>query len=109
MSMTIVVTRNAPGRVRGFLASTMLELAPGVYSAPRMSPAVRERIWGVLDDWFGSMSDGSIIMVWEDKTLPGGQSVKTLGLPPIELIELDGIVLCKRSPRPMASQDGDSL
>ena len=30
MSMTVVVARNVSPRVRGFLASAMLELAPGV-------------------------------------------------------------------------------
>ncbi|NJN36487.1 MAG: hypothetical protein HC794_04785 [Nitrospiraceae bacterium] len=33
-------SRNAPGRYRGFLASCMLELAPGVYTSPQMSEAV---------------------------------------------------------------------
>ena len=44
MSMTIVVTRNVEARVRGFLASTMLEIASGVYTAPTLTPAVRDRI-----------------------------------------------------------------
>lgn len=97
MSMTVVVTRNVAPRIRGFLASTMLELAPGVYSAPRLSPTVRDRIWSVLKDWFQSESDGTIIMLWQDKQLPGGQSVKMLGVPPIDLVELDGIVLSRKS------------
>ncbi len=96
MSMTVVVTRNVVPRIRGFLASTMLELAPGVYSAPRLSPAVRDRIWAVLKDWFRPSDDGAIVMLWEDKQLPGSQSFKTLGLPPIDLIELDGIVLSRK-------------
>lgn len=96
MSMTVVVTRDVAPRIRGFLASTMLELAPGVYSAPRLSPAVRDRIWTVLNEWFPTGQGGSVIMLWEDKTLPGGQSVKTLGLPPIDLVELDGIVLSRK-------------
>lgn len=96
MSMTVVVTRDVAARIRGFLASTMLELAPGVYSAPRLSPAVRDRIWAVLKEWFGAGQSGSVVMLWEDKSLPGGQSVKTLGLPPIDLVELDGIVLSRK-------------
>ncbi len=97
MSMTVVVTRNVPDRVRGFLASSMLELAPGVYSAPRISPAVRERIWGVLADWFVAEEDASVVMLWADKTVPGGQTVRTLGLPPITLVELDGLIVARRS------------
>ncbi|MCP2899144.1 type I-E CRISPR-associated endoribonuclease Cas2e, partial [Salmonella enterica subsp. enterica serovar Typhimurium] len=66
MSMTVVVTRNISSRVRGFLASAMLELAPGVYSAPRISPAVRDRVWDVLKDWFPNERDASLIMIWQE-------------------------------------------
>jgi CRISPR-associated endoribonuclease Cas2, subtype I-E/ECOLI len=96
MSMTMIVTRNVSDRIRGFLSSSMLELAPGVYSAPRQSPAVRERVWHVLEEWFLAEEDASIVMVWQDQQKPGGQSVKVLGLPPISLVELDGVVLTKR-------------
>ena len=94
--MTVVVTRNVSDRVRGFLASSMLELAPGVYSAPRLSPAVRDRIWIVLADWFPAENDASVVMVWADNALPGGQAVRVLGLPPIDLVELDGMVIARR-------------
>jgi CRISPR-associated protein Cas2 len=92
----MVVTRNVSDRTRGFLASSMLELAAGVYSAPRLSVAVRERIWAVLRDWWPYEKDASIIMVWAEKSIPGGQAVNTLGIPPIDLVEIDGIVLAKR-------------
>ena len=93
----MIVTRNVTDRVRGFLASSMLELAPGVYSASRHSPAVRERIWGVLQEWFVLENDASIIMVWSEHSMPGGQAVRTLGVPPVELVDVDGIVLTKRA------------
>lgn len=96
MSMTVVVTRNAPGRIRGFLASVMLEIAPGVYSAPRISPAVRERVWTVLSEWFSQQGDTSVVMTWQDRDTPGGQSVRTLGTPPIDLVTVDGLVLARR-------------
>jgi CRISPR-associated protein Cas2 len=95
--MTVVVTRNVPDRIRGFLASSMLEIGPGVYTSPSISVAVRNRIWGVISDWF-SGPDSSIVMVWRDGKAPGGQSVKVLGVPPIDLVELDGIVLARRGP-----------
>jgi len=97
MSMTVVVTRNVSMRVRGFLASAMLELAPGVYSIPRMSPAVRNRIWEVLNDWFPAEQAASVVMLWQDKAVPGGQTVRTLGSPPIAFVELDGLVLAYRT------------
>lgn len=96
MSMTVVVTRNVSDRVRGFLASSMLELAPGTYSAPRISPAVRDRIWLVLVDWFRVEQEASVVMLWADAAMPGGQSVRVLGLPPIDLVEVDGIVLSRK-------------
>jgi len=96
MSMTVVVTRNVSLRVRGFLASVMLELDPGVYTAPRISPAVRDRIWQVLVDWFVKEREASIVMLWQDSASVGGQAVRTLGLPPIRLVEQDGMVLALR-------------
>jgi CRISPR-associated protein Cas2 len=104
MSMTVVVTRNVADRMRGFLASAMLELAPGVYSAPRLSPAVRERIWRVLEDWFSAETEASVVMVFADNQMPGGQNVRVLGLPPVELVELDGLIITRRLPSP-----GDAL
>jgi len=96
MSMTVIVTRNVSGRMRGLLASTMLELSPGVYSAPRISPAVRERIWSVVSGWFKAENDASVVMIWQEHGVPGGQDVKMLGSPPLEFVEVDGIVLTKR-------------
>lgn len=96
MSMSVMVTRNVSGRMRGFLASSMLELAPGVYSAPKMSPAVRERIWAVVTEWFSNEQDASVVFLWADPSQPGGQNVKVLGLPPIKVIDLDGLLVTHR-------------
>jgi CRISPR-associated protein Cas2 len=97
MSMTVVVTRNVSGRIRGFLASTMLELSAGVYSAPRISPAVRERIWAVLEGWWHGELDASIVMLWQERDQPGGQAVRTLGSPPVQMVDVDGLILTRRS------------
>lgn len=97
MSMTVVVTRNVSMRVRGFLASAMLEVVAGVYSAPRISPAVRERIWQVLVGWFVHERDASIVMLWQEREVPGGQAVRVLGSPPVNLVEVDGLLLTRRS------------
>ena len=35
--MTVIVTVNVEARYRGFLASAMLEIAPGVYTSPNMT------------------------------------------------------------------------
>ena len=55
MAMTVVVTRDVEGRYRGFLGSCMLELAPGVYTAPRMTRGIRERVWRVIEAWHGEL------------------------------------------------------
>lgn len=97
MSMLVVVTRNVKDRIRGFLSSVMLEVAPTVYTAPRISPTVRERIWNVLDSWHDAESESSIVMLWPDKNMPGGQDVRALGVPPIELIDMDGLIVSRRN------------
>jgi CRISPR-associated protein Cas2 len=105
--MTVVVTRNVRPRFRGFLASVMCEIAPGVYTAPRMTKGVRERVWGVLEGWWAHGEDALIVMTWPDSTLPGGQEVRVLGLttPEVhgesarpakrELVQHDGVYLVR--------------
>lgn len=105
MSMTVVVTRNVRGRFRGFLASVMCEVAPGVYTAPRMNAAVRERVWSVLESWWALGEDALVVMTWPDRDLPGGQNVRVLGETPSDdrkgktvrrsLVELDGVFLSR--------------
>src|ERR1019366_5968523 len=60
------MTRDVADRYRGFLASIMPEIAPGVYVAPELSKAVRQRIQTVLTDWWGTLPGGSIVMGWKD-------------------------------------------
>ena len=97
MPMTIVVTRDVPARFRGFLASVMLEIGPGIYTSPRMSAGVRERTWSVLTDWYAAMAGGSIVMTWEDSREQSGQGILVLGTPPIELVDVEGVILSRRS------------
>jgi CRISPR-associated protein Cas2 len=96
MPLTLVITRNVEDRYRGFLASVMLELAPGVYTSPRMSAAVRERLWSVMSDWHSTLGRGSVVMTWRDKQASGGQAVRILGETPRELAEVDGALLIRR-------------
>ena len=96
MAMTVVVTRNVEERYRGFLASCMLEIAAGVYTGPRMTTGVRDRVWRVLSDWHRMLGQGSIVMTWADLAEPGGQGVKLLGEPARNLYEADGALLVRR-------------
>jgi CRISPR-associated protein Cas2 len=88
--MVVVVTSNVVDRFRGFLASAMLEIAPGVYTAPRMSRSVRDRVWTVLSDWHQELGGGSIVMTWRDASEPCGQGIRTIGLLARTFVELDG-------------------
>jgi CRISPR-associated protein Cas2 len=97
MGMTVVVTRDVQGRYRGFLGSCMLELAPGVYTSPRMTKGIRERVWTVLDEWFSELQQGSLVMTWTESGLPGGQGVAILGTPAKEIHDFDGILLARRA------------
>jgi CRISPR-associated protein Cas2 len=96
MPMTVVVTRDVEDRYRGFLSSVMLELAPGVYTGPRLSRGVRERVWQVLSDWHGELRRGAIVMTWRETTAPGGQGVLMLGETRRMLIDVDGVLLVRR-------------
>ncbi|MCM5552382.1 type I-E CRISPR-associated endoribonuclease Cas2e [Pleomorphomonas sp. NRK KF1] len=97
--MTVLVTRDVPDRYRGFLASVMPEVAPGVYVSPELSRAVRERVWTVLSDWWGTMPGGSVVMSWKDKTTTSGLGLEVLGLPPVSLVDLDGLLVVRRDSR----------
>jgi CRISPR-associated protein Cas2 len=95
MPMTVLVARNASDRMRGFLASSMLELAPGVYAASHMSPAARMRVWEVVVDW--SEADTSAICLWHEASAVGKLGLLVVGSPPIDLREVDGLILARRT------------
>lgn len=96
MDMTVVVTRNAPERYRGFLASCMLEIAPGVYTNPRMSTAVRERMWEVCMEWSGELPpEGGVLLTWRDAEQPSGQGLRVVGWPKSDIIDYDGIWIAR--------------
>lgn len=96
MPMAMVVTRNVEDRYRGFLTSLMLEVAPGAYVAPDMSASVRTRVWDVLSKWWMTLRTGSIVMVWRDVQAVGNLRIETLGEPPKEIVDADGVLLVRR-------------
>lgn len=95
--MTIAVTRNTPNRFNGFLASCMQEIAPGVYVAPVMKKAVRERVWNVMMEWSELLpDDGGVVLFWRDADAPSGLQIRLLGWPKKEFIEHEGLWLTHR-------------
>jgi CRISPR-associated protein Cas2 len=97
MPMTVVVLSNTPGRFRGFLASCMCEVAPGVFTHPHMNARVRERVWGVLLEWASEYPESSVVMTWPSKEEPGGQGLRLIGHPRRDLVPYDGLLLVRRS------------
>ena len=96
MPMCVIVTRDVQARFRGFLASCMLEIAPGVYTQPDMSAAVRARAWNVLSDWWAYYGQGSVVMTWAAPNTPERQGVLVLGEPTKNLVEYDGLYVVRR-------------
>ena len=93
--MTVIVTVNVEARYRGFLASAMLEIAPGLYTSPNMTSGIRERIWEVLRRWYYELGQGAVVMTWRDSSGVGDQQVRTLGEAPKEIVDADGVYLVK--------------
>lgn len=96
MPLTMVVTRDVEMRYRGFLTSVMLEVSPGVYVAPEMSAAVRDRVWAVMTDWWTALGRGSLTLIWRDTKAVGNLRIETLGDPPKTIVDADGVLLVKR-------------
>lgn len=94
MAMTVLVTRSASDRIRGFLASSMLELAAGVYVSANMSPAVRDKVWVVVTQWIDP--EASAIILWQDKSAIGLISSQVVGEPPIAIADVDGLLVSRR-------------
>ena len=95
MPMTVVVTRDVPPRFRGFLGSCMLEIAPGVYTAPGLSVAIRVRIQAVLEEWWNAERQGSIVITWQEPKAAAGQAFSILGEPVKELADFDGLWIAR--------------
>ena len=108
MPMTVIVTRNVEARYRGFLASTMLEMAPGVYVSPDLSKGVRERVWSVLTKWHAHLGNGAIVLIFADTSATGGLRLDFLGDPPKEVWDADGVLLVRRA-TPEENSDMDRL
>lgn len=96
MPLTMIVTRDVEMRYRGFLTSLMLEIAPGVYVAPDMSAAVRQRVWTVMSGWWDVLGRGSLVLIWRDTGAVGNLRIETLGEAPKTIVDADGILLVKR-------------
>lgn len=96
MALTVLITRDVEDRYRGFLASAMLEVAPGVYASSNLSHRAREQIWNVLTQWHAQLGRGAITLIYPDRQEDGGMTVRSLGSPPRQPVRLDGVLLTLR-------------
>ena len=93
MSMLVVVTENAPPRLRGRLAVWLLEVRAGVYVGD-VSRRVREMIWYQITEL---ADEGDVVMAWATNTESGFDFI-TYGENRRMPVEFDGLRLVKFLP-----------
>lgn len=86
--MLVVITENAPPRLRGRLGLWLVEVRAGVYVG-KVSRRVREMIWNNLEQ---GIDEGNAVMVWSSNT-ESGFDFLTLGANRRIPVEMDGIKL----------------
>jgi CRISPR-associated protein Cas2 len=75
----------------------MLEVAPGVYVAPRMKKPVRERVWKTVMNWSEFLpADAGIALFWKSRKATSGLGMKLVGWPKKELVDHEGLWLAVR-------------
>jgi len=86
----------------------MHEVAPGVYVAPHLKKAVRERIWNVVLEWHELIpADGGLVLFWKSRNAPSGMGMRMVGWPKKELVDHEGLWLTHRELT--AAHDPDEL
>ena len=84
--MLVIVTEDAPPRLRGRLAIWLLEVRAGVYLG-NVSAKVREMLWENLEK---GIEDGNAVFIWKTNT-ESGYDFKTLGKNRRMPIDYDGL------------------
>ena len=86
--MLVIVTENAPPRLRGRLGVWLIEIRAGVYIG-NLSRRLRAFIWKQVEQ---GLEDGNAVMAWNTNT-ESGYDFKTLGANRREPVEFDGLKL----------------
>lgn len=86
--MLVIVTENAPPRLRGRLAVWLVEVRAGVYVGT-YSVKVREMIWRQVEE---GIEDGNAVMAWKANN-ESGFDFRTLGPNRRMPCEMDGVQL----------------
>ena len=91
--MLVIVTENAPPRLRGRLAIWLLEVRAGVYIGD-VSAKVREMIWDHVET---GIEEGNVVFAWKTNT-ESGFDFKTLGQNRRMPVDFDGLKLVSFAP-----------
>ncbi len=102
--MMVIVTENAPPRLRGRLAVWLLEIRAGVYVG-NYSIKVRNMIWGQVE---AGIEEGNAVIAWREKN-ESGFDFKTLGANRRMPKELDGFKLVSFLPEVPDPEDFHAL
>jgi len=86
--MLVIVTENAPPRLRGRLAVWLLEVRAGIYIGTP-SKRLREFIWQQIAE---GIEDGNVVMAWSTNTESGYDFI-TLGKNRRVPVDFDGLRL----------------
>ena len=97
MSMVVVVTENAPPRLRGRLAVWLLEVRAGIYVGD-VSQRVREMVWHNLE---AGIEEGNAVLAWASNT-ESGFDFQTLGTNRRIPVQWDGLRLVSFLPHDAA-------
>ena len=97
--MMVIVTENAPPRLRGRLSLWFAEVRAGVYVGV-YNKRTRERIW---DEVKQLIADGSAVIAWAAPT-DSGFEFEAIGPNRREPIDFDGLTLVRLKPLPPTEQ-----
>lgn len=86
--MLVIVTEDAPPRLRGRLGVWLLEVRAGVYVG-RYSRRVREMLWLQVEK---AIEGGNAVMAWQSNT-EDGFDILTCGVNRREPVSVDGMRL----------------
>ncbi|MDI7775770.1 type I-E CRISPR-associated endoribonuclease Cas2e [Asticcacaulis sp. EMRT-3] len=91
--MMVIVTENAPPRLRGRLALWLAEIRAGVYVGV-YSRRTRERIWSEVEQMIG---DGNAVIAWSAPT-DSGFAFQAIGANRRKPADFDGLTLVRFKP-----------
>jgi CRISPR-associated protein Cas2 len=100
--MLVIVTENAPPRLRGRLAVWLLEVRAGVYVG-KYSTKVREMLWSQVEE---GIEDGNAVLAWTASN-ESGFDILTLGENRRIPYELDGMKLVSFLPIPTRKEGNE--